>query len=295
MSQNDFTEIPEPTTEMLRLVQYGYIMRHVYWPDYTFGLQRSYLKILEAKIDRVKSLGMNDEDKTKKRFSAVFDKLNASFYHLAKIEENEKLLIDLVKKVVSESKAKTPEGVLGMFGGHYEPINHEYESFLVSLKSALDILSISVSPACGFSVDNIVQFENHLVSQSEKKASNFSLQLRKIFKKKKSIQIIEEFKNGESISRRNYAVHHGSLGAGSVSVQFTAVNSGVNRKKPKAMILETDENGKLIRVRELLKECKELFYDSCDLFISILEVLFEQKLQKGKKKSVYLARDLKKV
>ncbi|MEO8581729.1 MAG: hypothetical protein ABI425_04080 [Patescibacteria group bacterium] len=291
MDINDISEIPEPTIEQLRLVQYGYRLRHVYWPDYTFDSQRSCLKVLKTKKNKIESLGL-EEDKLRKRLSAIFDKLNASFYHLERIKENEQLLVDFVKKFATESKSKIPDGVLAMFGGRYEPINHEYESFLISLKSALDILSISISQACGFNVDNITQLDNHLKSQSKKKTSDFSLKLKKLFDKKKNVKIIEEFKNGESISKRNYAVHHGSLGAGSVSIQFTS--NSPNKKKPKAIILEIDENGKLIKVRELLKDCEEIFYDSCDLFVDILEILLEQKLQKGKKTSVYLERDLKK-
>ena len=138
----------EPTQEELALVAQGYAMRQVYWPAYTWQLQTKYLNKIDDRKGALESNGV-DIDAFSKYKSDLFNKMNASFYHLQKLKENEETVIELGKKMAEESKKHTPKGVFGIVGTPYEPIDYEYEALLVTLKSALDIMAMMLSQPSG--------------------------------------------------------------------------------------------------------------------------------------------------
>src|SRR6266403_4957281 len=126
---NDLPSL-EPTQEDLALVARNYAMRQLYWPDYTWGIQTQYLRVIDAKKAELAQRGV-DTETLKKRLSDLFNKINASFYHLKKLEENEETIIELGKEMAQKTQPRTPRGVFGIIGTPYEPIDYEYEALLV--------------------------------------------------------------------------------------------------------------------------------------------------------------------
>lgn len=281
--QNNFPNI-EQTGEDLELIARSYAMRQMYWPDYTWTIQTKYLKIIETKRLKLAKQRV-DTEILKKRLSDLFNKINASFYHLKKLDENEKAIIKLGKKMARKSLARIPKGVLGIIGTPYEPIEYEYEALLVTLKSALDITAIILAPICNLSSDNIVSLYND--AQQVKRPTPFLTKLLSFINQPKRIQIINEFrnKNDGTKSKRNYAVHQGSLPTGTINIQFTT--------SPKISVLKTrtievgEDITRFKNQPHLEYYCTELFYTTCDLIIDAIELIINEKLIRGQKTSVY--------
>lgn len=277
----------EPTENEMMLVARSYAMRQEYWPAYTWHLQTEYFNKIDEKREALEKKGV-DIDTFTKRKSDLFNKINASFYHLQKVKENENTIIALGKKLAEESQKHTPKGVAGVVGMPYEPIDYEYEALLVTLKSTLDIMAMILSQPSNLNSDNIVSLLND--SQQAKQPCEFLTSVRALLTKDEHAKTIDEFRNKDGIhSKRNYAVHQGSLPTGTINIQFTPESAEISIIKTSTMNVE-GETTSLREQQNLDDYVSDLFYAVCDLIIEGLELLADEQLPKGKKTSVYKAR-----
>ncbi len=284
---NDFQRIKH-TDEQLQLVARGYSMRQLYWPSYTWKIQTQYLNKIEVKKQILEDKGINI-DIFSKRKADLFNKINASFYHLSRLKENESAIISLGKEMAEQSKGHMEQGILGIIGTPYEPIDYEYEALLVTLKSSLDILARILSEPSGIPTDNIVSLLNN--AQQCKKSNEFLTNVRTLLSKTEHIKIITEFRDKSGIpSKRNYAVHHGSLPTGTINIQFTATDLGILKTRT----MEPNDELTDPRKQQTIEDyATYLFYATCDLIIEGLELLLDQKLPRGNKVCVYEERQSK--
>lgn len=279
----------EPTPEELAFVARSYAMRQMYWPSYTWQIQTEHLNKVDVTEQKLKSNNVDVESFNKHR-SDLFDKINASFYHLQKLKENEEVVIALGKQMADESKSHTPVGVMGIVGMPYEPINYEYEALLVTLKSGLDIISMMLAQPSKLSlnVDDIGKLLR--ASQDTKKPNEFLAKVKAVLTKEGHTKTIAEFMNKDGVrSKRNHAVHQGSLPTGTINIQFAANNAGLGILKTRT--LEVDGNmGDVWEQQNLDDYATSLFYAVCDLIIEGLELLVGESLPRGEKMSIYEAR-----
>lgn len=280
----------EPTQEELELVAQSYAMRQMYWPSYTWQIQTAHLNKIDDKKQALEKRGI-DLELFKKRKTDLFNKINASFYHLQKLKENEETIVALGKKMAEKSKGHTPKGVLGIVGMPYEPIDYEYEALLVTLKSGLDIVSMILAQPSDLGSDNIASLLND--AQQAKRPNDFLTSVVKLLAKEEHTKVIDEFKNKDGVrSKRNYAVHQGSLPTGTINIQYTADNADIGILKTRTL----DVGGELADFRKqqsLDDYATGLFYATCDLAVEALELVVDQELPKGQKMSVYAARSSK--
>jgi hypothetical protein len=274
----------EPTQEELALVAQGYAMRQVYWPAYTWQIQTKHLNKVDENRQALEANGV-DIDLFNKHKSDLFNKINASFYHLEKLKENEGIVIGLGKKMAEESKKHLPDQVFGIVGTPYEPIEYEYEALLVTLKSALDVTAMILAQPSSLGSDNIVSLFND--SSQSKRPNTVLTALKELLAKDEHRKIIDEFKNKDGVhSKRNYAVHQGSLPTGTINIQFTAASTEIGILKTRTMEVGGDM-ADFSKQQSLDEYATELFYSVCDLAIEGLELLVGQSLPKGSRMSVY--------
>jgi len=277
----------EPTEEELALVAQQYAMRQLYWPSYTWPVQTASLNKIEDKQQALKANGV-DVVTFLQRKTDLFNKINASFYHLQKLKENEQSIISLGKEVAKKSKEHTPKGVMGIVGTPYEPIEYEYEALLVTLKSGLDILAMMLAQPSGLGSDNIVSLTND--ANQVKRPDELLSKVKTLLSKSEHSITIDEFRNKDGVSsKRNHAVHKGSLPTGTINIQYTAESADIGVLKTRTMDVGGDMPN-VLKQQSLDEYAEGLFYAVCDLIIDGLELLVGQPLPRGEKLSVYEAR-----
>lgn len=276
--------IPEPDKEQLEMVAKTYAARSRYWPSYTWKIQTSYLQILNNNRDDFTAQGI-DVEALRKHNSSLFDKINASFYHLETLREHESFIINLSKQGVNGSRKNTPVNAVGIIASPYEPISYEYEAILVTLKSALDVMVMIVAPYCELASDDLAKFINEA---SQKKIPNDLLKkILSVVRESENNKIIKEFLNDSGKrSKRNHAVHQGSLPTGTINLQYTVSDPEVGILKTRTMGLDITTVNPL-EEQDLEAYCANLFYGVSEIAIQALEALLDQALPRGKKMSVY--------
>jgi len=283
-SHTPLDDMPEPSPVQLQLIAKSYAMRQLYWPSYTWLIQTESLNRLEDRQPDLESRGINLEKFTKQK-ADLFNKLNASFYHLQKMRDNESVVIELGKEMAEEARQNTPNGIHGIIGTPYEPIEYEYEALLITLRSALDIFAIIMAEPTGLSSDNIMSLLND--GQQQRNPSALLQSTLTILTNDKNTKTINEFRNQNGIkSKRNYAVHQGSLPTGTINIQFARHATDIGVLKTRTM--EVDGSiADFTQQQSLDDYAANLFYSVCDLIIEALEVLVGWQLPKGGKCSVY--------
>lgn len=290
MNNNNDFPVPEIDEDELLFIDKMYAFRELYWSHYTWQAQTSYLKIIEKKQEVLMKRGI-DLQSHREQISSIFSKINGSFYHLQRLKENEQFIIDLGTEVAKKGQTKISPGTLGMFGANYEPIGYEYEAVLVTLKSALDVLAIILSSIIGSKSDDVLKLANEM--EQVKKVSGFKTRLKHFFSQESHKRLIAEFKNNNGVkSRRNYAVHIGTLSTGTINLQFVSDRSELGVIKSKAMPT-TPSTMPLPKEKDLDSYCTTLFYDVSDMIVAGLELILEETLSKGEKKSIFEIKRLK--
>jgi hypothetical protein len=260
-----------------------YTQRSKYWPAYTWKIQTSYSSNFKGKLSHEIKISDGDFEKI---YFGVFDKINASFYHLEQLKENEKIAVQMGKKL---AKVKIPgtEGMMGIAGSPYEPIGYEYEAFLVTIKSALDFIAILISKGFGRNEDNIISLANNIQVNSANPSSLegkiYALLNASLFK-----TFIDGYKGNKpgQKSKRNYATHDGSLPIGTINIPIN--NPLAPPLLSKALDPnKTDPHASLLSAQNLVEFCEDQFYKLCDFFIEILGLLANSKLKPGPEGSVY--------
>lgn len=291
MTGSDDFAMPQVSEDELMLVDKMYALRELYWPHYTWLAQTSYLKILERKKVDLKNKGV-DLDFLKLQLSTLFNKINGSFYHLQRIKENEKLIIGLGTEVARKGQSKIPAGTLGIFGASYEPIGYDYEAMLVTLRSSLDILAIIFSSIINSKSNDIMKLSNEMKQVS--KVTGFKAQIKKFLDSQNFLKLINEFKNDKGIkSRRNYAVHAGSLSTGTINIQFISGDSKIGVIKSKAVPVKS-VNQPLPKEQDLDDFCTTIFYETCDVLLSGIELVIEESLPVGERNSIFEIKRIRK-
>lgn len=286
---NNNPNFPDISEEHLKLVAQAYAMRQRYWPAFTWLIQTELLKDFDPNNTYYKEYNI-DIKYVKTKLSDLFNKINASFYHLQKIKENENQIIEIGKQIANSGKKDLKSGVLGIAGMPFEPINYEYEAMLVTLKSAIDILITIQAPICGLppNVDNLYRFVDQSKKLTNKNA--FFTKVQEVFNNIKFKVILDEFLGTDtSKSKRNFAVHRGSLSTGTINIQFASTTKEIGVLKSK--MVEVDNNPQDIRKTPDLDTYTEIiFYTTCDFLMELLELVTNRELPRGKKMSVYESR-----
>jgi hypothetical protein len=269
-----------------------YSLRSKYWPAYTWKIQTSYLKDFKGSLTTESKIS---QDEFNSQLSNILDKINASFYHLQRLKENQDIAVKL-GQALAEIKVPGMENLAGVAAAPYEPIGYEYESFLITVKSALDLIAILIATTFGKSERDIVSLVTNTNLNSLQKRSTIE-KVFSLLKKKQFVDFIEEYKDPDKLqnkrSKRNFATHHGSLPIGTTNVPIN------NRKASILMVKPIDHNITPSdffpqNTPDLTEFCNLHFYHLCNMFIGVLSILLDNKFKHGPKKSVYDARKLKK-
>lgn len=263
-----------------------YTQRSKYWPAYIWKTQTSYSSSIKGKLST--EFAISDTNFEKVYFD-IFDKINASFYHLERLKENEEFAVQLGKEL---AKVKIPgaEGMVGIAGSPFEPIGYEYEAFLATIKSALDFVSTLLAKGLNRKEDDIVSFTKNILTDradiSTLKGKIYALLCSPRYK-----TFIEEYKGNKpgSKSKRNFATHQGSLPIGTINIPINSttleplLSKALNPNDPDPHIsVRTSPN--------LVEYCEDQFYQACDLLIEILSLVSDNKFEHGPKSSVYQER-----
>lgn len=260
-----------------------YSQRSKYWPAYTWKVQTSFTSDIKGKISSEFSISDADFEKI---FFDIFDKVNASFYHLERLKESEDIAIHTGKEL---AKLKIPgtEGMISIAGSPYEPITYEYEALLVTIKSALDFIAILLAKGLNKNIDNIISFINNTHVDSP---SSYTLEGKVIslLGRPKYKTFIEGYKGNQpgSKSKRNFATHDGSLPIGTINIPTN--NPHAQPLLSKALDPnKTDPYASLPHAQNLVEFCEAQFYQLCDLLIGVLSVIIDTEIRHGPRGSVY--------
>ncbi len=167
-----------------------YTLRNKYWPAYTWKIQTSYLKDFKGSL--IKDSKISQEE-FNERLSSIFDKINASFYHLEKLKENQEIALNL-GQMLAKLKMPGMENLPGIAAAPYEPISYEYEAFLVTIKSSLDLITMLISVTFGRGEKDIISLIININRQQFSEKSPMS-EIYIILQQKEFSNFIQEYKN----------------------------------------------------------------------------------------------------
>jgi len=263
-----------------------YTQRSKYWPAYTWKIQTLYSSSIKGKLSDELIIS---ETEFEKIYFDIFNKINASFYHLERLKANEEFAVRLGEEL---AKIKLPgtEGMVGIVGSPYEPIEYEYEAFLATIKSALDFTSILMAKGLGRKEDDIVSFTNNIQQDSSNK-STLKVEIYELLCSQKYKTFIDEYKGNKSgsKSKRNFATHQGSLPIGTINIPINNPHQALLLSKT----LDPNNPNPHVSIRtsqNLIEYCEEQFYLACDLLTDILSLISNNKFKNGPKCSVYQQR-----
>lgn len=253
-------------------------------PGYNPDRDEDALQICQLKAEQIIT-----KDDFEKMYFSIFDKINASFYHLERLKENEEIAVQTGKELV---KIKIPgtEGMVGIAGSPYEPIEYEYEAFLATIKSALDFVSILLAKGLNRKEDDIVSFTNN-IQTNKTDPTTLKGKIYALLCSPKYKTFIDEYKGNKpgSKSKRNFATHQGSLPIGTINIPINSptleplLSKALNPNDPDPHLsIRTSQN--------LVEYCEDQFYQACDLLIEILSLISDNKIEHGPKSSVYQER-----
>ncbi|MEK7597197.1 MAG: hypothetical protein AAB441_00960 [Patescibacteria group bacterium] len=258
-----------------------YTQRNKYWPAYTWKIQTSYSSEIKNRLSP--EIKISEDDFGIIYFN-IFNKINASFYHLEKLKESQEIAVNL-GKALSTIKIPGTKNIGCIAASYYEPVQYEYEAFLVIMKSSLDFISILISNSIGRKDDTITNLSEVAKSRTIRRSpfanKLYSLTLINPFSK-----LINEFKNSPNgkKSKRNFGVHIGSLPIGSINVPID--NPSVPILLSKAFD-PYEKNLNFNNAPDLIEYCESMFYTTCDLFIKVLSIFTRSNLKPGQKMSIY--------
>lgn len=261
-----------------------YSQRSKYWPAYIWDIRTSYTSNIKGKISNEFNVSGIDFEKM---YFNIFNKINDAFYHFESLKEAEEIGIQTGKEL---SKIKIPgtEGMIGIAGSPFEPIGYEYESCLISIKSALDFISILIAKGLNKNVDNIVALDNNIEQIKNFDSSTLEGEIYTLFKKELFKAFIDEYRGNKSgsKSKRNFATHDGPLPTGTINVPINNPNAEVLPSKA-LDINNPDPFSSIKESKNLIEYCEDQFYKLCDFFIEILSLISNNNFTYGPKKSVY--------
>jgi len=280
--KNDMAEDEKATKlRLAQLIDESYAARRIYWPAYTWPVQTSYSNFiakneaeLSARFPKI------DKDDLINHISDLFNKVNATFYHLQQLKASEEKAVGMGLRLATISPPGFEKSI-GIAGTYYEPTQYEYEALLTSAKTAMDILTIVIAKSIGRKEDNIVSFL-HVLNQAEK-LSSIETKLKAILNKFSTF--VDSF--SRNVSKRNYAVHNGSLPIGTINVPINNPHVPIIKSKahdPRRPISE--QMREIHQVMNLEDYCENVFYSMADIVVDCLEILLDTKFDKGSRASL---------
>lgn len=269
--------------KLAQAIEESYAARRIYWPAYTWPVQTSYAGIIaknEAKL--FVRLPKINKDALTNHISDLFNKINATFYHLQQLKASEEKAVGMGMKLATISHPGLEKSI-GIAGTYYEPTQYEYEALLTSAKTALDILAIIIAECFGRREDNIVALLNNL--KQTVKTSSIEGQIRDLLNQSANASFIDSFSRNNS--KRNYAVHAGSLPIGTINVPINNPHAPIIKSKahdPRRPISE--QMRKVHQAMNLEDYCENVFYSMADIAVDCLEILLDTKFNRGTKASL---------
>jgi len=262
-----------------------YSLRSKFWPAYTWKIQTTYLN--EYKDSLTKESKISQEE-FKHRLSDIFEKINASFYHLEKLKEDQQVAVDMGKKLAKIIMPGT-ENLPGIAGAPYEPIGYEYESFLITVKTMLDLVATLITKCVGRGEDNIISLISNIDLEKLREES-LERKIMTFVKSDYFKEFLEDYRNPKDdknkSTKRNFAAHHGSLPLGTTNVPINNPRASVILVKP-IDHNATDPDHFPKNAPDLVDYCDDHFYQACDLFIGVISILLNNEFKAGRKSSVY--------
>jgi hypothetical protein len=269
--------------KLSQTIEESYAARRIYWPAYTWPVQTSYSGIIaKNEVELSTRLPKINKDALTNHVGDLFNKVNATFYHLQQLKASEKKAVEIGVKLASVSPSGFEKSI-GIAGSYYEPTQYEYEALLTSAKTALDILAIIISKCFGRKEDNIVALFNNLNQAS--KVSPIETQFKDLFNQPANASFIALF--SREVSRRNYAVHAGSLPIGTINVPINNPRASIIKSKahdPHKPILGQIRGTH--KAADLDDYCEGTFYSMADIVVDCLSLLLNTKFEKGTKASL---------
>lgn len=288
-NKNSEEDVDIDKLKISQLIDESYVARRVYWPAYTWLVQTSYSSIITKNETKFSTrLPEINKDSLINHISDLFNKVNATFYHLQQLKASEKKAVEMGLKLASISSPGFEKSI-GIAGSYYEPTLYEYEALLVDAKTALDILTITIAKSIGRKEDSIVSLLHNL--DQVKKLSTIETEL-KVVLNKFSIFIDTFIGN---VSKRNYAVHNGSLPIGTINVPINNPRAPIIKSKaydPHKPI--SDQTKGINKTMNLHGYCENTFYSMADIVVDCLEILLNTKFKKGPKISLQEEKEMEK-
>ncbi|MEA2056420.1 MAG: hypothetical protein U9O78_01735 [Patescibacteria group bacterium] len=260
-----------------------YKQRMKYWPAYTWKIQTSYSSDIK---DSVVSEFKMSAVELKKIYFNIFDKINASFYHLECLRGNEEIAVQIGRELAGVKIPGTKD-MVGIVGSPYEPIGYEYEAFLTTIKSALDFIAMLLAKGLDKSEDNIISLVNRMRTDNAD-SSTLEGQIYSLLNAQKIKTFIDGYKGNRPgfKSKRNYAIHDGSLPVGTINIPIN--NQRVSPTLSKALDPNSpNSHASLLRSQNLIEFCDNQFYQTCNILIKILSLITNTQLTPGPMSSVY--------
>lgn len=218
--------------------------------------------------------GYSDIKVLSKYFLDSSDKINACFYHMNKLIEEENWLIENGQKVAFESEKVNPNP--GILCAPLESINYELEAFFLQAYSSLEIFSKGI----GFIFKNESKFHTIETILSNFNNDAKAKKILEVFNNKKYSDLINEFKKSGGTklekSRRDYLSHLGMLPMCQINIPLNS-NTNLSVSMLPSHINQYD---KAIKTKDYIES---LFYLLCDFLIEILEIIFDIKIKPGRK------------
>ena len=269
--------------KLSQAIEESYAARRIYWPAYTWPVQTSYSNIIaKNETELFARLPGINKDVLTNHLSDLFNKINATFYHLQQLKTSEKKAVEMGLKLATTSPLGLEKSI-GIAGSYYEPTLYEYEALLVSAKTALDVLVIIITECFDRKEDNIVELFNNL--NQTNRISSIETQIKDLLNQPTNVSFIGSF--ARDASKRNYAVHAGSLPIGTINVPINNPRAPIIKSKahdPRRPISEQMRD--IHKAVDLEDYCENAFYFMADIIVDCLEILLDTKFNKGTKASL---------
>lgn len=282
VTPGDPSDVPP---ELLQKMQAAYAARTRYWSHYMWPARDTVNKYLtgEPSILQANSKGRSSTGKLRNLILEGLDKLNASFYHLVKLRENEELPIKIGGDFAAAAGPLNP-GWHGMVGLPYEPVGYEYEAIVVQSKAAFDLCGSAIAYYLDLNFRDVKGLRPALEQSKHPKAHALSAQ----FKSEKYTRLYDELndKDGEH-SKRNWLEHYGTLPVGEVHINYYGKDQAVN----KAVVRPHGKTGPPTptmppNYQSVDDYCTDLFYLVCDFVLDVYAILFDLGIRAGERESV---------
>ncbi|MCL5407525.1 MAG: hypothetical protein M1429_03460 [Patescibacteria group bacterium] len=248
---------PEISKEMLSFVASHYNYRHKYWSAYFWPTrEKANLKIPKYYLKEI--------------LFDCFDKINACYYHMKRLkEEEEKIIYD---NQISKIHTSIYPGVIGVPS---EAIVFEYEAFILQQEACLQVIARVISLFFGSHNNSFKKLHNILSNVPKAKSRKAQSILSLLKKFNNYFKEIGIFESGTR-SIRDFASHYGQLKVGTINIQISMseIESFPAIKAKKIDHLAKEDPVGFTNKEDLYDFCKRNFYYLCQFIGLVTGKLF---------------------